>query len=142
MQITHLTAATHSSATLKRRQPHQICISNTAGRKEWWVSQFRDRMAIFSHPSSFGTLLKGLTSPTPSPLSVYAQLRFNNPNSHSLQFPHLCLHTRFPYPYNYFVSCFPPQWRWDKQEFRLKRAFSLKKKKRYLHQYRYRSAII
>ena len=84
--------------------PHQICIINTAGREKWWVS-VRATLAIFSNPSFSGTLLKGLAGPTLSQLSGYTQLRYNNPNSHSLQFPHLCLHTHLPYVHNRLWTC-------------------------------------
>lgn len=55
-----------------------------------------------------GTLLKGLASPTLPQLSGYAQLRCNNPNSHSLQFSHFCLHTHLPYVHNHLWRCFFP----------------------------------
>lgn len=93
--------------TLKSQWPHHICIINTAGRERWWIS-VRATLGIFSNPSFSGTLLKGLASPTLPQLSGYAQLRCNNPNSHSLQFPHFCLHTHLPYVHNHLCRCFFP----------------------------------
>lgn len=86
----------HSSPTpLKSQWPHQICIINTAGGEKWWIS-VRATLAIFSNPSFSDTLLKGPACPTLPQLSSYAQLRCNNPNPHSLQFPHSWLHTHLP----------------------------------------------
>lgn len=80
--------------------PHQMCIINTAVRERWWIS-VRATLDLFSNPSLSGTLLEGLASPTLPQLHGSAQLRCNNPNSHSLQFPHFCLHTHLPYVHNH-----------------------------------------
>lgn len=95
------------AASLKSQWPHQTCIINTAGKKEWWIL-VRSTLAIFSHSSSSGTHLKGLASPTRAQLSSSAQLRCNNPNSHSQQFPHLCLHSHLPYVHYHLWRCFFP----------------------------------
>lgn len=108
MKITHSTAAIHCPTIHWNSQwPHPLCIINTAGREKWWIS-VRATLGIFSNPSLSGTLLKALASPTLPQLSGYAQLRCNNPNSHSLQFPHLCLHTHLPYVHNHLCRCFFP----------------------------------
>lgn len=106
MKIAHLTAANHCPTALhyQSQWPHQICIINTAGREKLWAS-VRATLAIFSNPSFSGTLLKGLASPALPQLCGYAQLRCNNPNSHSPQFSHLCLHS-LPYVHNHLCRCF------------------------------------
>lgn len=105
MKITHSTAAIHSLPALKSQWPHQICIINTAGREKRWIS-VSVTLGTSSNPSCSGILLKGLASPSLPQLSGYAQLRCNNPDSHSLQFPYFCLHTHLPYVH--LCRCFFP----------------------------------